>query len=217
MLKADLHVHSQYSPDSTTSLDSIINHCLMNKINCIALTDHNTIAGAIKLKTIAPFFVIVGEEIMTDSGEIMGLFLSEEIPPNLSAEETISKIKMQGGLVCIPHPFDTYFRPSAIKRDVLHSILKSVDIIEVLNSHTVIGPEPSKLRRWANNQGLLVSAGSDAHIANEIGNAYIEMPEFTSIDEFVKSLSQGIIKGRKSSPWDRITVGINKLTRRFKK
>ena len=116
MLKADLHVHSEYSPDSESSLVDIIEHCTAKGINCIAITDHNEIAGAIELKNIAPFTVIVGEEILSSSGEIIGLFLTEHIPAQLSAEETIRRIKDQGGLVLIPHPFDRYFRPSAIAR-----------------------------------------------------------------------------------------------------
>ena len=105
LLRADLHVHTCYSIDCGTPLERIVDHCLRIGINCIAIVDHNTIAGALKLKETAPFKVIVGEEILTRAGELMGLFLTEEVPKGLPPEEAIARIRSQGGLVGIPHPF----------------------------------------------------------------------------------------------------------------
>lgn len=217
MLRADLHIHSHYSPDSNTTIDEIIRHCIGKGINCIALTDHNCIAGAIQLRNKAPFRVIVGEEIMTDSGEMIGLFLSEEIPPFLSVEETVNRIKNQNGLVCIPHPFDRYFRPSAMKGNMLESIINSIDIIEVFNSHTVLSGDSKKAEAWAVEHNLLCSAGSDAHVAAEIGKAYVEMQDFKDIDEFKISLADGIIRGRRSSLRNRMLSAVYKLSRRLKR
>ena len=105
MIKADLHVHTCYSVDCNTPLQRIVDRCLKIGINCLAVADHNTISGALKLKEMAPFKVISAEEIMTSMGELIGLFLTEEVPKGLSPEETIARIKSQGGLVGIPHPY----------------------------------------------------------------------------------------------------------------
>ena len=214
MIKADLHVHSEYSPDSSSRLSDIVEHCNSTGINCLALTDHNAIEGAVKLQQIAPFSVIVGEEILTSNGEIVGLFLVELIPPYLSAEETVRRIKDQGGLVLIPHPFDRYFRPSAIERGALESIVSDVDIIEVFNSHTVIRSDSKQALKFARKHNLLGSAGSDAHLVGEIGNAYIEMPDFSDAEQFKKSLANGKLTGRMASPFHRMKSIVGKIIRR---
>ncbi len=103
LLKADLHVHTRYSEDSISSPEKIVQHCLKVGINCLAITDHNEISGAFEVKRIAPFKVILGEEVLTSQGEIIGYFLSEKIQPRLSPEETVARIKAQGGLACIPN------------------------------------------------------------------------------------------------------------------
>ncbi|RLC74880.1 MAG: hypothetical protein DRI61_15875, partial [Chloroflexi bacterium] len=105
MIKADLHVHTIYSKDAFLTLRNLISVAIYKKIKCIAITDHNEIRGALKLRKIAPFKIIVGQEIMTSEGEIIGLFLSNRIESGLSPEKTIEEIRKQGGLVYLPHPF----------------------------------------------------------------------------------------------------------------
>ena len=200
MIKADLHIHTAYSPDSVTSLQQVIAHCRKNEINCVAVTDHNSILGALKLREMAPLTVIVGEEIMTRSGEIIGYFLDEEIPARLPAEEVVRRIKAQGGLVCIPHPFDR-LRRSAIRRETLEALLPYIDIIEVFNSRVLLSQDNISARVFAAANELLGSAGSDAHIASEIGGAYVEMPDFNDAEEFRLALAQGVLLCRKASPW----------------
>ncbi len=199
MIKADLHIHTKYSVDCNISLEQIISRCLEIDINCLAVTDHNTIAGALRLKEMAPFPVIVGEEILTSSGEIIGLFLSEEIPSRLPVEETIFRIKTQGGLVCIPHPYDR-LRLSVLRNQSIYSIIPHVDIIEVFNARDLAPNSSTKAWHITHKYGKLASAGSDAHTLSEIGNAYVEMPEFTGKNEFLLSLAQGKIYGNKSNP-----------------
>ena len=97
MLKADLHIHTEYSMDCNTPLEKIIGRCQELGINCIVITDHGTAEGALKMQKIAPFTVIVAEEIMTTQGEIMGMFLKETIPSGLTPGETINRIRAQGG------------------------------------------------------------------------------------------------------------------------
>lgn len=200
MLKADLHIHTAYSSDCATPLENVIARCLEVGINCLAVTDHNTIAGALEVKRMAPFTVIVGEEIQTLSGEVIGYFLSEEIPSRLPAEETARRIKEQGGLVCIPHPFDR-LRLSSMRRQHLETLLPYIDIIEVFNSRVPLSRHCAKALLFAQNHGLLASAGSDAHIAAEIGNAYVEIPEFNHKEEFCLALAKGKVVGKRAIPW----------------
>ncbi len=198
MLKADLHVHSCYSPDSGNSLEGIIGQCKKLGINCIALCDHGTVEGALKLQAMADFRVIVAEEVLTPKGEIMGMFLKETIPSGISVAETIGRIRAQGGLVCIPHPCDR-FRPSAIDGETLESIAGEIDIIEVFNARTIPFQNMKKPVDFAHRYNLPVGAGSDAHTLAEIGHAYIEMPEFDCPQEFLKSLAGGKIYRNRSS------------------
>jgi len=172
--------------------------CLELGINCIAVADHNTIAGALKLREIAPFKIIVAEEILTPTGEIMGLFLNEAVPRGLSWQETISRIRNQGGLVAIPHPFG---RSLPWNNNMLTSteVLSQVDIIETFNSRTPFSNSTAKAQALTKQQGKVASAGSDAHTLSEIGRAYVEMPEFDGSDDFLSSLAQGKIFGQKSS------------------
>jgi predicted metal-dependent phosphoesterase TrpH len=167
-------------------------------INCIAVADHNTVTGALKLKETAPFKIIVAEEILTPAGEIMGLFLNEAIPRGLSPQETISRIRSQGGLVAIPHPFG---RSLPWRDNILISteVLSQVDIIETFNSRTPFSSSIARAQELAKRQVKVASAGSDAHTSGEIGRAYVEMPEFDGVDDFLNSLAQGKIFGQKSS------------------
>ena len=198
MIRADLHVHTGYSIDCLTPLERIVERCLEIGINCIAVADHNTIAGALRLREFAPFKVIVAEEILTPVGEILGLFLSEEVPQGLSPQETIARIRSQGALVGIPHPFGRSLFWSAHKL-ISPEVLSQVDIIEAFNSRTPFSNSIAKAWRLALEQGKVASAGSDAHTAGEIGRAYVEMPEFHGVEDFLNCLAQGRIIGQKSS------------------
>lgn len=200
MLKADLHIHTKYSMDCNNPLNGVINRCLELGIGCIAVSDHGTAEGAIKLKAMAPFTVIVAEEILTLEGEIMGMFLKESIPSGISVAEAISQIRAQGALVCIPHPLDR-FRPSALKRKTLSRIADQIDIIEVFNARTFPYQNMNKPKNFAIENGILQGAGSDAHTLLEIGNAYVEMPEFNGQEEFLASLAKGKIYGKRTNPF----------------
>lgn len=199
MLKADLHIHTEYSMDCKTPLEKIINRCLEIGINCIAVADHGTAEGALKMQSIAPFPVIVAEEILTPYGEIMGMFLKESIPSGLSVPETISRIKAQGALVCIPHPFDI-FRQSALNTKAAEEIVDQIDVVEVFNSRSLIRQTSANAQMFAEKYGIPQSAGSDAHALNEIGNAYVEMPEFKGRGDFLNALVKGRILGHRTNP-----------------
>ena len=199
MLKADFHIHTKYSSDCNTPLEKIINRCLEIGINCIAIADHGTTEGALKMQSLAPFKVIVAEEILTPHGEIMGMFLKETIPSGLSIEETISQIKAQGALVNIPHPFDT-FRGLRLDGKELEALVGQIDAIEVFNARGPFLKPLKKARAFAQKYDLPGTAGSDAHTIGEIGNAYIEMPEFNGKDDFLQALRAGKVVGHRTSP-----------------
>ena len=211
MLKADFHMHTCFSPDSLVSPESLVARCQEVGLNCIAVTDHNTTEGAKVVKSIAPFFVIVGEEVRTSEGEVTGLFLTETIPPDLSIAETVRRIKDQGGLVSIPHPFDR-FRGEVISRRGLEEVVQYADIVEVFNSRNNLGADDRKALDFANEHGLLASGVSDAHTTMELGRTYVEMPDFDGTPEgFKLSLAQGKIVGRRTSPLIHVVTTLTKL------
>ena len=153
MLKADLHIHTLYSMDCNTRLEQVIERCLKVGINCIAIADHGTAEGALKAQELAPFPVIVAEEILTPVGEIMGMFLKVTIPSHLSVEETLSRIRAQGGLVCIPHPFDTLTR-SALGAKIMEELADEIDVVEVFNARSPLPGASNKALTFAHKHGI---------------------------------------------------------------
>ncbi len=214
MLKADLHVHSQYSMDCDTPLEKIISRCKEVGIGCIAIADHGTAEGGLKLQKLAPFKVIVAEEVLTPHGEIMGMFLKETIPSGITAEAAIARIHEQGGLVCIPHPFDT-FRQSALTNTLLDGLIEQIDVIEIFNARTLLKRYSTKAQVFARKYGIPGSAGSDAHTPQEIGNAFVEMPDFQNNDEFLQALKKGRVLGHKTSPLIHVSSALTRVKKRL--
>jgi predicted metal-dependent phosphoesterase TrpH len=212
--KLDLHVHTAHSACSAfLPVRKIEKIALRRGLNGVAITDHNSIEGALELKAMArKIQVIVAEEIKTREGEIIGYFLSEKIPAGLPVQETILEIRQQGGLVSIPHPFDT-LRTSRITREALEEIIADVDMIEVFNSRDVFQkPDPAFIEK-AERIGVIPVAGSDSHQPWEIGKSYAIMDEFKTPQEFLAGLKTAQFITRKSSIWVHI---ITKITRQFK-
>ena len=212
MLYADLHIHTKYSIDCNTPLEDIISRCQETGINCIAIADHNSIEGALKMQSLAPFQVIVAEEVLTPDGEIMGIFLRERVPSGLSIDETISRIKAQDALVCLPHPFDT-FRGLRLDSKKLESLVEQIDIIEVFNARSPFLRCSTKAQAFAHKYDIPGIAGSDAHSTSEIGNTYVEMPEFNGRDDFLQALKKSKIHTRQSN----FLVHFNSAWTRLKK
>ncbi|MGB5932020.1 MAG: PHP domain-containing protein [Anaerolineae bacterium] len=213
-MKVDMHVHTCYSKDATLSLETIMESCERRGLDGAAITDHNTIAGALALKEIAPFLVIVGEEIDTTRGEILGLFLKEEIPGGLMPEEAMARIREQGGLVGVSHPLDR-LRRSAMRQVALLDILDELDFLEGFNSRVTFPSDNRKAQALAQARGLPITAGSDAHTAYEIGRAYVEMPNFNGREGFLEALKEAQIFGRLSPPWIHLVSTWTKLRRRL--
>lgn len=214
-VKVDLHVHTCYSKDSLTSLEAVIEACRKRGLDKVAITDHNTTAGALTLREMAPDLVIVGEEIKTKVGEIIAYFLEEEVPKGLPLEEAIAHVRQQGGVVGVPHPLDR-LRREALGRTHLLTIIEQVDLLEVFNARTIFPADNHRALALAREHGLLATAGSDAHTPWEIGHAYVEMPAFNDKDEFLGSLAQGQIVGRLASPFIHLASTWAKLIERLR-
>ena len=167
----------------------IVQACRRNKLDVIALTDHNEIAGALRLRDIAPFRVIVGEEIETNEGEVIGLFLRQRIPPGMSLDSTVRAIKEQGGIVYLPHPFET--RRKGISQPALKMLgTNQVDVWEIFNARSRDSKAVEDFRVYAEDRGLRLAAGSDAHMPRELGRAYTLVPSFETPQDLLDSLEQ---------------------------
>ncbi len=191
-----MHTHTEHSRDCQTPIAAQARAIVAAGLDAVCVTDHDTVAGALALREIADGFrVIVGEEITTRDGEILGLFLSEPIPPELSAEETAARVHDQGGIVCVPHPFSRN-RPRHLRRDVLDRIWPQVDALEILNARELSAADNRKAQRFAEERRLAGAAGSDAHRSEDVGRAYVEMEDFDSAQDFLESLHRGTVRGR---------------------
>ena len=198
-VRADLHCHTAYSKDSLTPLEAVIRACQRKGIHRVAITGHNTIEGALRLRDLAPELAIVGEEIKTTYGEVQAFFIEEHVPPGLSPEETIARIREQGGIVGVPHPLDPT-RGEAMGEENLRRIVHLLDCIEVFNARTTFAVHNRRAAEFARQHGLPGTAGSDAHTALEIGRACVEMPAFDSSASFLEALARGRVVGRESLP-----------------
>ncbi len=165
----------------------------------LAITDHNTIAGALEAAAIDPEMVIVGEEIMTTQGELLGYFVQEEVPPGLSPLETIDRLRAQGAVISVSHPLDA-MRGGAWREPDLRAILPLVDALEIKNARTWSSGPNQRASDMAQQAGLAGTAGSDAHAYREIGRAVTLLPEFSDAAGLRRALSQGRVQGEGSSP-----------------
>ncbi len=207
-------MHTHFSPDSEVTPERLVKRCIEVGLDCVAVTDHNTIDGALAVRAIAPFTVIIAEEVGSSEGEITGLFLTESIPRGLSPLDTVKLIKEQGGLVSLPHPFDR-FRQEVISRDALGQVVPYADIVEAFNSRNNLRADDRKAEELAREHGLLTSGVSDAHTTMELGRTYVEMPEFDGTPEdFKRALGQGRIVGRRMSPLIHVATTFTKLKKR---
>lgn len=201
MWKVELHCHSNASRCSNLSPDAIIANCHKKNIQAIAVTDHNSIQGAMRLekKSKGKLRVIMGSEILTKEGEITGYFLSKDIPPMLSIADAIRKIKEQKGIVGIPHAGDAH-RKKAVSLKIVKENIKNIDCLEVFNSRTLSKQHNEKIRRLAENLRIPQYVGSDAHFACEIGKSYVVMKPWNSPDEFLDNLKNANLCPHKSFP-----------------
>ena len=201
-IRADLHNHSYYSPDSILTPVLMLQRAREARIDVIAVTDHNTTRGGVVVSELAAkrdpdIRVIVGEEVRTRDGEVLGLFLSQDIPRDLSASETIDRIHAQGGLAGAPHPFDPL--RSGLGRHI-DDLCDKLDFVECLNARMVRKHDNDRAREFATAHNMPMSAASDAHSPREVGRCFVEMPNFDTPQQMLDSLRAGKLVGRLSSP-----------------
>ncbi len=187
---ADLHLHTSWSHDCGIPVEDLLDHAEAEGLGAIAVTDHNVFGGALEAVELArdrDLIVIPGEEVKTDNqGEVIGLFISEEIPRGMSFAKTVAAIKSQGGVVYIPHPFD---RLHAIPDpSTLHEHLEEIDVFEVYNARLLFEGYNDEALRFARKYGLTMGAGSDAHVLQGVGTGVIRLRSFDGRDEFLASL-----------------------------
>lgn len=168
--------------------------CRRLGLSPIFLTDHDSIAGAIRLRGIGQSRVVVGEEVMTTQGELIGLFLERAVEPGLMPREAAAEIKSQGGLVYLEHPYDPFRRH--LSEDAIEDLAHLIDIVEVYNGRS----DAQANRRAEDLCGILGAApgaGSDAHAKSGLGSVYVEMEDFAGAEDFLVKLRGGrIVKGR---------------------
>ena len=199
-MRIDLHCHTHHSRDSLMTYDALLRRMDRRGIDMVAITDHNTIVGALAFHARAPERFVVGQEIKTTCGELIALFLKDEVPPGLSPEETIARVHAQGALVGASHPLDRW-RGEALGMENLELIRRKLDFLEVFNARMTFSSDNRLAREMAARWGLPGSAGSDAHAPSEVGRAYVDIPAFDGPQDFLDSLSLGQICGRLSSPF----------------
>jgi predicted metal-dependent phosphoesterase TrpH len=190
-----MHTHTEYSPDSRTPVGVQAAAIKAAGLHVVCATDHNTIEGALRLREIADGFrVIIGEEVSTRDGDMIGLFLEKAVPRGLPAEETIARIHDQGGLVSVPHPFSRN-RLFHLRRDALERVWKDIDCIEVFNAREAFTRDNVRAAAFAKEKGLPGAVGSDAHRASEIGGAWVEVEDFVGREDFIGALREGSVIG----------------------
>jgi predicted metal-dependent phosphoesterase TrpH len=193
---ADFHIHTRFSRDSILSEEKFIRIAIERGLTHVVVTNHNNVEGAVAVRDKVAelgledrLSVILGEEISTADGEVVGVFLTKTIPRGLSANETAEEIHRQGGLVSIPHPFDP-FRGSHIKPGPLRNLAEmgKIDMVEVYNCRVTFQRHNLEAAEFAQRYGIPGIAASDTHSSFEIAMAFNAMPAFETADELRASL-----------------------------
>jgi hypothetical protein len=183
----------------------------------LIVTDHNSTGGAFAARTIDPELVIIGEEIMTTRGELLASFLTEEIPPHLTPQETIKRLREQGAFISISHPLDPH---RGWKKDDLLEILPYVDALETFNSRCMQSSYNDQALAFAREHDIPGTVGSDAHVSYEVGRAILITPPFSNANELRAVIRQSQPVTHLSSPWihftSRYAVLVKKIIPRYK-
>lgn len=208
-VRVDLHTHTMWSGDSTTTIDEFEAAVAESGLDVVCITDHHAVRGAADLAARwadggGPCRVIVGEEMRTHSGEIIGLFLSDRIPYGTPSAEAARAIRDQGGVVYIPHPFDPMRRNMA--EPALRALAEAglVDAVEAFNAKTSLPSLNRRAAEFAAEFDLAAGAGSDAHVPLAIGAAFVEMPDFDGPADFLAKLRHAVVHGHhwdEPRPW----------------
>jgi predicted metal-dependent phosphoesterase TrpH len=214
VLTVELHSHTIASEDCLMRPADIVRASQRAGLDRLAVTDHNTIAGALAVQALAPSLVIVGEEIMTTQGELLAYFVREEVPPGLSPAETIQRLRAQGCAISVSHPFDR-LRKGAWHAADLAAIVAHVDAIEVFNARCIYREDNERALAFAREHAKLGTVGSDAHSLRELGRAVVLVPNAANAAELVAGLAAGQRRTRLSSPAIHFTSRFAKTWKRL--
>jgi predicted metal-dependent phosphoesterase TrpH len=196
-VRVELHVHTLYSKDSLVDIERLLGHCRKIGIDRVAITDHNEIDGALAAFKMDPDRVIVGEEIQTTQGELLGYFMREKVPPGLEPMDAIRLLRAQGAVISVAHPFDTV-RSQHWALDELEKITPYIDAIETYNARCLTEEPNQQAAIFARDHDLLATVGSDAHSLFEIGRASLWMPPFDGVEAFKAALKTAETNARLS-------------------
>lgn len=197
-VRVDCHLHTMYSGDAVTTLDELALAVDAAGLDVVFITDHNAVAGAhAAIERDIGCRVVVGEEIRTGAGEIIGLFLEERVPHGIDVADAVARVRAQGGVVYVPHPFDPLRH--ALKEPVLRALCAAgdVDVVEVFNAKVGLDHLNAQAADLAAEFGLQGGAGSDAHDATAVGAAYLEMAAFDGPEEFLSGLTDAMVVGHR--------------------
>lgn len=216
MLSVELHCHTHASDDCLLRPADIIRVCRERGIDRLAVTDHNTLRGAHEMQALAPELVIVGEEIMTTRGELLGYFVREMVPPGLTPAETIARLRAQGAAISVSHPFDRH-RAGAWHEPDLLAIAPLVDAIEVFNARALHRADNDRAADFARAHGLRGTVGSDAHSLRELGRARMFMPATATPADLIAGWALSRVETRLSAAAIHLTSRWAKLVKRVRR
>jgi hypothetical protein len=212
--KVELHSHTYYSKDCLTRFERLIRVCQQRGIDRIAITDHNTAEGALALAKRVPDLIIPGEEIMTTQGEILAFFVRETVPPRLSPAETIRRLRDQGAVISVSHPYDRLRKGAWEEADLL-KIVPDVDALEVFNSRCLYAEDNAKALALAQKHSKPGTVGSDAHIPYELGRATLLMRPFEGAGDFYEALKRAKPLTTLSPAWVHLFSSYAKYNRKL--
>jgi hypothetical protein len=214
MWRIDLHTHTRASRDSRNDPAALVERAQAIGLNKVAITDHNTIEGALAAQRLAPDLVIVGEEIATETGgELIAYFVSEVVPKGLPVLEVLRRLRAQGAVISVSHPLDS-LRGSALGERKTLEIIEQVDALEVFNARCLRADDNRRAGELVKRYGRAGTAGSDAHTLRELGAGYLTLPPFKSnADAFRASLARATPGGRLSGIWPHVASTFAKFGR----
>jgi len=217
MYKVDLHTHSVASPDGGISPEQYAKVLETELLDFVAITDHDRVDFALGLHKALGDKIIVGQEVTTSQGELIGLFLKERVEPGQNLAETAHAIHNQGGLVYVPHPFETVRK--GVTRDDLEEITELVDIVEVHNGRAVFQNFSPQAAAWAKSHGKAGASSSDAHGFKGLGGSYSIVTEVPARGSLEGSLTMVNLAHRRAPLYTLLYPKFNRAAKKlgFKK
>jgi hypothetical protein len=212
MLTIETHCHTNASLDSQMTPEELLAACRERGIHRVIVTDHWSIDGALAAKQLDPERVIVGEEVLTDRGELLAFFVNQLVPRKTPFREAIGMLRDQGAFISVSHPFDP--KRGIWTQDELEELAGLVDAFETFNARIISAQYNTRAEEFARDHGLLGTAGSDAHSASEVGRAVMRIPGFANADELRKVIGKAQVKAKRSGAWVRLFSTWAKLTSR---